>query len=247
MKKNTPDNNSLIWFVAVNGKAVGPFTAETILEQIEAGQFSWAQPICKAGDQAWKRISETAEFKARAPKSSGARIWFVYHNNSQFGPFAQDEVERLLGVGQISSQSFVWKEGMPGWERIESVAAFKSTIKTAPARGRATRTETARAKDKRSSPRRPLVARVMVASERTFSVASASDVSAGGMQLLTETIPGEVGARLKLNVSADRIAPFVAEGVIVRISDDKRGFSFRFEKLAEPSRRAIEGYIQSAV
>jgi hypothetical protein len=41
------------------------------------------------------------------------------------------------------------------------------------------------------------------------------------------------------------IEPFVAEGVIVRLLEDGRGFSFRFERLTDGARKTIETYIKS--
>jgi hypothetical protein len=78
------------------------------------------------------------------------------------------------------------------------------------------------------------------------------------MQVLTDRLPGKVGAKIRLNVSsisdekasktqkARKIDSFVAEGVIVRILEDKRGFSFRFDKLSSAAKRSIEQYINSA-
>ena len=72
------------------------------------------------------------------------------------------------------------------------------------------------------------------------------DISVGGMQVLTDQIPSAIGKKIKLNVSAPgQIEPFVAEGVVVRILEDDRGFSFRFEKLSAQSRDSIEKYIQT--
>jgi hypothetical protein len=79
------------------------------------------------------------------------------------------------------------------------------------------------------------------------------DISIGGMQVLTENIPGAAGTRLRMNISPSsqesgrKIEPFVAEGIVVRILEDGRGFSFRFEKLPEPAKQAIEAYFESGV
>ena len=67
------------------------------------------------------------------------------------------------------------------------------------------------------------------------------------MQVLTDRIPGAVGSRLKLNVSPSgekAVEPFVAEGVIVRILEDGRGFSFRLEQISDQARAAIQKYIE---
>jgi hypothetical protein len=69
------------------------------------------------------------------------------------------------------------------------------------------------------------------------------------MQVLTDQVPGPVGTKLKLNVSpagkGKKLDAFIAEGEIVRILEDGRGYSFRFTQLAPAARKSIESYIQS--
>ena len=73
----------------------------------------------------------------------------------------------------------------------------------------------------------------------------ARDISIGGMQVLSDFVPSKVGSRLKLNISppeptSPAFTPFVAEGLVVRLHDDRRGFSFRFDELSAGARQIIE-------
>ena len=73
----------------------------------------------------------------------------------------------------------------------------------------------------------------------------ARDISIGGMQVLSDFLPSKVGSRLKLNISPPEptsaaFVPFVAEGLVVRILEDRRGFSFRFDELSANARQIIE-------
>ncbi len=88
----------------------------------------------------------------------------------------------------------------------------------------------------------------MIAEGGKLIVGMCRDISIGGMQVMTEYLPEKAGARLKLNVSPTDMSkpgfqPFVAEGIAVRIMDDRRGFSFRFENLSAESRVTIERII----
>ena len=72
------------------------------------------------------------------------------------------------------------------------------------------------------------------------------DISVGGMQVLTDTLPGPVGTAVRLNVtppSDSGLKAFVAEGTVVRILEDQRGFSFRFTSISEDAKSSIERYI----
>jgi hypothetical protein len=88
----------------------------------------------------------------------------------------------------------------------------------------------------------------MIAEGDRIIVGVGRDISIGGMQVLGDYVPTKVGAKLKLNVSPPEITnptfqPFVAEGVVVRVHDDRRGFSFRFDELSTSARQIIERLI----
>lgn len=230
--------------------------------------FSAAEP--KTG-----QIAAPPQAQRKAPSAPSApsepphevRNWYLYYNDSQFGPFSPDEIERFLRVGRIHSRVHAWEGGMDNWERIERIAAFRDVLSELPQpvappapklpAGRPSATvssiaPTAAASanaEKRAAPRRPLLAKILMTNGDDVTQAVCRDISVGGMQVLTDVVPGEVGATVRLNVSTSgqaAIAPFVAMGVIVRFLEDRRGFSFRFEKLSDDAQKAIESYIRSA-
>ncbi|HAR42361.1 MAG TPA: hypothetical protein DCS07_06975 [Bdellovibrionales bacterium] len=173
------------------------------------------------------------------------RSWFLYYNGSQFGPFSKSEVEAAIRGGKINGKVFVWKDGMQTWQKLEEVDEFRSSSVRPPAPPKGVSGAKTK-KEARSAPRRPLVAKIVMAQESSVSVGVCRDISIGGMQVLTDRGPSTVGKKIKLNVSAPgQIEPFVAEGVVVRILEDGRGFSFRFEKLSTQARDAVESYLQT--
>lgn len=188
----------------------------------------------------------------RTPDKVEPKVWFLYFNDSQFGPFSRDEIRRFLKVGKINDRVHAWKDGMSDWERIHSLPELKnSSGKTAPRLSKAElpdkdSTRIKKKEDQRGSPRKPMVARILMANQSGVIAAVCRDISVGGMQVLTDQVPGEAGTHLKLNVSptgpgAPR--PFAAEGVIVRVLEDGLGFSFRFENLNQEAHEAIERYL----
>ena len=189
-----------------------------------------------------------------APVEAEARTWFLYYSDAQYGPFSQDEVEHYLSIGKIDSKAHAWCDGMDNWKPIEKLPEFKSALgaqkKLPPPAPPAVRAAAkGRTKENRGAPRKPLVARIMMSDSRQVHTGVCRDISIGGMQVLTEVVPGKVGDWLKMNVSTvggRKIESFVAEGVIVRVLEDGRGFSFRFEGLNAAAKRAIENYVQSS-
>lgn len=269
-------DNTPKWYLAMGNSQVGPLTANDIAEKIQKGEITWAHYIWKKGLANWQRICDTAAFKEWVPTqpkrptskqvqsqasqkstpTSHQKIWFLTQDNTQYGPFSAPEIEQFLKAHKIHPKIFAWRNGMANWTRLSEIPDFqqsfpKPEIKRATPRPKPDPVIEMEPDEQRETPRRPLVAKILVADDRNVIVGVCRDISIGGMQVLTDPIPGKVGTLLKMNISPSTapsgkpIEAFVAEGVIVRILEDGRGFSFRFEKLTEPSKKAIEAYIQS--
>ncbi len=186
-------------------------------------------------------------------EKNSKKEWFVHQGGAQYGPFSFGEIGRLLLVGKIPLKSYLWKDGMPSWESLEKIREFHESVTNAKKNSNGKLSAQKKQKlDLRGAPRRPLVARIFLTHQDSVIVAVCRDISVGGMQVLTDRVPGKEGARIKMNVSPSgdskgyRIQPFVAEGVIVRVLEDQCGFSFRFEKLPDRARRAIQNYIEES-
>ena len=179
------------------------------------------------------------------------KIWCLYFNSTQFGPFSSSEIEAMLDSGKIQPRVHVWKDGMSGWERLERLPQFQQFLTTAPAIPAPTPAPSKKKSEQREGPRRPLVAKILLSNDESVVVGVCRDISVGGMQVLTDRIPGEVGSKVKLNVSPPdgekgKFKPFVAHGRIVRLLEDGRGFSFRFERITDAAKRAIDAYIATS-
>lgn len=254
------------WFIAIGDQSVGPMSAAEVYERVMAGELTWVSYVWKEGMGEWSRIADVPTFKAAVPPPPAAkpkaqppapppaakklqtREWFLFYNDSQYGPFTEEEVQGLAGVGKITPESFVWKDGMSDWEKIGSVAHFRSTFKNVAQIAMSEKTveiDKTGASQKRVGERKPILAKVIIAEGEKILVGMGRDISIGGMQVLSEFLPSKVGSRLKLNVSppeptSSAFMPFVAEGVVVRVLEDRRGFSFRFDELSPNARGIIE-------
>jgi hypothetical protein len=199
------------------------------------------------------------------PRSEPAREWYLFYNDAQFGPFSEEEVMRLLRSGRINARVHAWTAGMAAWSRLMKVPSFQAVVEelTAAHQGGPVAAPVESAlresvvREQRKSPRAPMTARLLMSDNREVFEALCRDVSTGGMQVLTSWMPGRVGMHLRLNITpgieagakerkSSPLKPFVAEGVVVRLLEDGRGFSFRFEKLSPEARGAIEEYIKTS-
>ena len=54
-------------------------------------------------------------------------LWYYLDKaHVQFGPVSIEALRQLLQSGAITSQNFVWKEGMIEWKKIEDLALYHS-------------------------------------------------------------------------------------------------------------------------
>jgi hypothetical protein len=225
-----------------------------LIAKIEAGQITWAEHCFREQDGAWIRISEHPVFKPLSsatvsqsstavpppfkPKVSQALKWYVFSNEIQTGPFDTGLILKGCSEGSILPGAFVWNENYTDWKPIGEVDEFRHALSTSE--------KVLQPVDRRSSKRRPLIAQVYVTNLKEVVSAICQDVSSGGMQVITDLIPGKVGEVIRLNVlppAESGLSAFVAEGEIVRILDQKKGFSFKFTRISTDAIEAIEEYV----
>ena len=212
------------------------------------------------------------ELALAIPAEAEPKIWFIHTRDAQYGPFMVTEIVRFIRIKKIGPKTHAWRDGMSEWISIDSIPELVSAMKERLTENDLkeslipSSTEAGQSKEKPPTPvpaavevsrrqvRKPMVARLLMINERDSSVqvGLCRDISLGGMQVLTEKVPGPVGTRIKLNVSPagdlerKKIKPFVADGVIVRVLEDESGFSFRFDKLPDDTKKAIEDYLNVA-
>lgn len=251
------------WFVSVGDKYRGPFKASEVYQKLQAKELSWIDYCYREKDGQWIRLADHATFKAlqpAAPKPKPAVApppppkqveetkWFLFQNEAQTGPYPTSELMRLSAAAQILPTAFVWQENFSDWKPFADVPELKSTSKPPQNPVSVATTPTVEKRvEKRATPRKPLMAQIYVTNHADLITGMCRDISVGGMQVLTDRIPGPVGTEIRLNVTPPKdtgLHPFAAEAVTVRILEDGRGFSFRFTLISDDSKRAIESYIR---
>ncbi|MBI3541828.1 MAG: DUF4339 domain-containing protein [Deltaproteobacteria bacterium] len=263
----TPDDvkNYYLYF---NGSQYGPFSRNELVHVLKSHKLGRSAYVWMPGWPNWKRLSEVAEFASflapAAPlpeleeieetRASGART-FPRGGGLPKGSRSEKtgrtgktgKVERVEKTRTSNKLEKHERTRAPEGADRQSIERTKLSIEATI--GATLREEAGTdASDKRRAPRRPLVARLFLHNDKEVIIAVCRDISVGGMQVLTDRIPGEVGTHIKLNVSPgdpSKVKGFVAEGEIVRILEDGRGFSFRFRKITEEARKAIEKYIST--
>jgi hypothetical protein len=62
----------------------------------------------------------------------GTRDWYYVGKFGQVGPLPEEHALDLASCGVISSETFVWSEGMEDWKRASDVEAFKAKVPSPP-------------------------------------------------------------------------------------------------------------------
>lgn len=58
----------------------------------------------------------------QAPMAAGKpSAYFLVLDGKQAGPFAEEELSRLIQQGQVSKSTYVWRPGMAAWAHCEDV------------------------------------------------------------------------------------------------------------------------------
>ncbi len=241
------------WFYSTpDGNYVGPVAAVDIAKKLSQKELNWVDYAYHEKLGKWARIADLPVFKSlqpqapkpvpKAPPPPPVLIeetkWFLYQSGVQTGPYKEAEVLGLIAQSRVQSEAFVWNENLSGWVAIKEAQPFAASWSEVPVE---------KTRERRAYPRKPMTAQVYLTNSERLSLGLCRDLSIGGMQVLTDDVPGDVGTKVRLNVMPPLevgISPFVAEGVVVRILEDKRGFSFRFVSLSSDAKRAIEKYIQ---
>ena len=257
------DNDQAEWFVAVGEKYRGPFKASEVYQKLQDKEVSWIDHCFREKEGQWIRIADHEVFKSLqpaapkpkptmtpppVPKKEDNVKWFLFQNENQTGPYGTHELKRLMSSGQISEAAYLWQDSFTEWKLMSEVSELKEqrVAGTPPAAPSPAPAVAAKSSEKRTVPRKPLLAQVYVTNQAELATGICRDISVGGMQLLTDKIPGAVGSSIHLNVTPPKdsgLKPFVAEGLIVRILEDQRGFAFRFTQISNEAKQSIESYI----
>jgi hypothetical protein len=58
--------------------------------------------------------------------------YFVAMSGRQAGPFAADKLAELVGAGQLTKQTLVWKPGMATWQAAGEVGELADVFAATP-------------------------------------------------------------------------------------------------------------------
>ncbi len=72
------------------------------------------------------QMGQNMQMGMQQPPTMPQSQYYVNINNQQAGPFNLQQLSQMVQSGQVTAQSYVWKQGMPQWDVAGNVAELKS-------------------------------------------------------------------------------------------------------------------------
>lgn len=194
---------------------------ETTQERISRPGFDWTMVD-----------RDEPKFHIKVGLDRGLQVETVY------GPYSLNQLIRAYNENRINHKTYIFCEGLDNWIFIADIPVFESLFDQLP--------PSIEESERRTTIRRPFVARLLFHDGEQVYEGVCRDVSVGGLQVLVANAPCKVGDSIKLNVHPDNSDyHFTAEGTIVRNLDGNQGFSMRFIDLSEDAKQTIQNYVKT--
>jgi uncharacterized RDD family membrane protein YckC len=112
----TPDETAQEYIINVDGKTGGPFPINMILREIEKGRFLGEHFVWNEKATRWveaKSHPVFGKYFQRIPEPSA--LYNLAKGGVRIGPIPFAEVERLVGVGELTGDDYVWDFAKNRW------------------------------------------------------------------------------------------------------------------------------------
>lgn len=174
------------------------------------------------------------------------RVWYIFQNNQQMGPFDGDQIKQLHTNSMINQDGYLFKVGWKDWRPIQDCLGEFGV--DAPSSGGGL-SEGELAVRRQQAPRATINGRVDVHNDAQFSAGAGVNISATGIFVETTERVFKVGEHLKLTVRVEGIQkPFNVLAKVIRLSEDPRfpiGYGMVFENIPEDIKGQIQELVES--
>jgi len=257
------------WYFVEDGEKKGPFAKKDILKYVEIGRINIDTYVWTKGFADWKRVKDVKEINDHRENTGligertqpflkmpgakpvalnfktidpGVKQIFIKTGldrgtvAKEFGPFDLSMLKKLYKGKRINGKTLVFFPGLDVWRVIGSFEDFEDIFEEAPPE--------IKESEKRDWERKPFTARLFFTNEDQFFEGICKDISMGGMKVLVDNFPSDLGEEISLNVHPEEEShQFVAKAKVVRKLDNNGGFSLQFIDLDDKAKRAISSYL----
>jgi hypothetical protein len=264
------------YFVSHSGKSDGPYSFQDLKKKLKSGDFSYTDYLWVAEDESWQMLAEffatefppprdppagitvTGEKKLKEREYdsetfsqdlgiSNESIWFLYRDNTKFGPYRYLELVRLLQTNACAPDDFLWKPGFEDWTRVRHCPEFEDAVLKKLVHLRNFGTE--KVFIQRRFPRVPYESEVILHDEKRVIFGAARSLSEGGAFLEVSKPTHVKGDRIKIHFTPGAVSvPFNCIAEVTQVSKGPpSGYNVKFIYLEEEDRKRISQYADSIV
>jgi hypothetical protein len=264
------------YFISHSGKTDGPISFQDVKRKLKSGDLAYTDYLWVPEEETWRMMADffAAEFPPpRDPppgiKVSGEKklkereyeaetfsqdlgisnesIWFLYRDNTKFGPYRYLELVRLLQTNACAPDDFLWKPGFEDWTRVRHCPEFEDPVLKKLVHLRNFGTE--KVFIQRRFPRVPYESEVILHDEKRVVFGSARSLSEGGAFLEVAKPTHSKGDRIKIHFTPGAVAvPFNCIAEVTQVSKGQpSGYNVKFIYLEEEDRKRISQYAESVV
>lgn len=263
------------YYLSDDGKHIGPFTSEVILQKIESHERQWTDYVyddslgdwvmllehpvfsVKLSEQPMRPVvmPEKLESKSTAFKATMKdKEWFILKEGNNYGPFCQLDLLQMLQEKTLFEYDYVWHSKLPAWKRVAEVEDFsESNIRSLVESSDVDMSEIF---FRRRHVRASYGASLIVHNSKTVFRGQALEISVGGAGVLIDNPNLQPGQSLFLHFQpGDGVPPFNAVCQIVSKKFVKEGpstlgsvkYGVKFTTLNQSVRESIQNYTAAKV
>jgi len=248
------------WYYVEGSERVGPVEENDLKKLYQDGVLNEESYVWTKGYDNWEKLNDVTELahilvkeeaSAELPPEVGVNWDAITRDEKvftikigldrgdrevEYGPYNMNELQRAYDEKRINEKTFVFVSGLEDWIFLGDIPVFEKIFNSMP--------PVIDEIDRRTSLRKPFVARMFFHDSSEFYEGVCRDISVGGLQLLISNFPVKIGEVISMNVHPENSDyHFVAEGEIVRVLDGNQGFCLRFLELNKEAEGAISDYV----
>jgi hypothetical protein len=228
-----------LFYVSLNGGHVGPYSVETIVQKIEAGEHVWTDYVYCEAKADWVVIMEHPSFadkfqassvktpeidvgehtviNAAAPKHDEKykeKAWYILKEDNNYGPFSKLELVQMLQEKTMFEYDYIWHSKLNAWKRVAEVEEYSpESIRAMKGSGL---TEIAEVFFRRRHARASYGCSLIVHNNKTVFKGRSMEISSGGAGILIDNPNLQPGQNLFLHFQpGDGVPPFNAVCTVV--------------------------------
>ncbi len=171
------------------------------------------------------------------------RIWYVYQNSQQMGPFEGSQIRQLYTNSMIAHDAYVFKVGWKDWRPLDDCLEEMGLQPRGPLRSMPS------GDPQKIRPRATIQGRVDFHNNTKFNSGVGVNISSTGIFVETSERMFEVGEILKVTVRIDGIdTPFNAVARVIRYNMDPKhpiGYGLMFEHISSDIQKKIQVLVDS--